>query len=90
MSEDRDYNPQLDQRLQEMAHDEMDTIRMLFNTLPLHYGGVFGFVLFDSTGAMHTHYISALIEEQDSMNAAIGLMDIATRILKGQEESTDA
>lgn len=80
----RDYHPNLDESIQRLMHDELDSIGVLFNSLPAHYGGVFGFALFDSKGDIHTGHTACFPQEGDVINAAIGLMDITRRVMLGE------
>lgn len=78
---DRNYNPHLDQKAQELVHDEMDTLGMILNMLPEHLRGVASFILFDEDGAIHTTHLARILSEEDRNNAVIGMLDVCTKLL---------
>lgn len=79
---DRNYNPNLDLKAQELLHDEMESLILILNLIPAHLRGVMSFVLFDDDGEIHTLHCARILSEDNRSDAIRGMFDVCAKLLE--------
>lgn len=77
---------QVDPKIQQFITDELRSLIIMLNDMGPTVAGTVAFIVTDDEGHINTQYTTNAIDEVSRANMAVGLMEIATKILN--EETT--
>ena len=78
---------QIDPNIQKLISDELDSLTIMLNDMGPNVTGTIAFLVTDDKGYINTQHTSNADDEVSRANMAIGLMEIATKILNRQEKA---
>ena len=78
---------QIDPNIQKLISDELDSLTIMLNDMGPTVTGTVAFLVTDDKGYINTQHTTNADDEVSRANMAIGLMDIAAKILNRQEKT---
>jgi hypothetical protein len=78
---------QIDPNIQKLISDELDSLTIMLNDMGPSVTGTVAFLVTDDKGYINTQHTTNADDEVSRANMAIGLMDIAAKILNRQENT---
>lgn len=76
---------QIDPNIQKLISDELDSLTIMLNDMGPTVTGTVAFLVTDDKGYINTQHTTNAEDEVSRANMAIGLMEIAAKILNRQE-----
>ncbi len=82
---------QVDEQIQQFITDELRSLIIMLNDMGPTVTGTVAFIVTDEDGNINTQHTTNAIDEVSRANMAVGLMEIATKILneEGTYDDTD-
>lgn len=77
---------QIDPNIQKLISDELDSLTIMLNDMGPTVTGTVAFLVTDDKGYINTQHTTNAEDEVSRANMAIGLMEIAAKILNRQED----
>ena len=77
---------QIDPNIQKLISDELDSLTIMLNDMGPTVTGTVAFLVTDDKGYINTQHTTNAEDEVSRANMAIGLIEIAAKILNRQED----
>ena len=77
---------QIDPNIQKLISDELDSLTIMLNDMGPTVTGTVAFLVTDDKGYINTQHTTNAEDEVSRANMAIGLMEIAAKILNRHED----